>query len=443
MDLPDDQLPARFRQQKAEIDKVIPVSVGTQPDDPTRPSFLYEKGVVLIHEDDVDDLGPQVNAERIDQPNSTGYARFATDDVPGAVTRFNSVRRGISPNHIVHIARVNVCPADEPVPVPGKPLVVPTADPGAGRDVHIRLLDTGLVELADPKAMGAPLPGSISGEPDPPYDEYGRIKFYAGHGSFIARTIANLAPAATVTATSELTLAAFVGEVQLGMALHAVLASDPPDIICLSAGTESAYGRPLNGLTSFVQRLRDQDPPKTLLVAAAGNNGSVRPFYPAGSADPYPTGSPPSVLAVGALREDTYGRACFSNHGDWVTVYAPGERLLNVFFAGGYYYYRHDSSSCCRYDDLYPNCTCVEPRYRFGNVVTFEGVTQWSGTSFATPIVAGLVAARMTSGDRLSAPEAALSLLRESIEEIKDAADHRPIRRILPPGYPLPTKNRR
>ena len=97
----------------------------------------------------------------------------------------------------------------------------------------------------------------------------------------------------------------------------------------------------------------------------------------------------PDVLSVGALATDWHHRAVFSNHGGWVDVYAPGEKLINAFGSGTY--------------------TCQVPP-DVGQVRTFSGLAQWSGTSFSAPIVTGLIAARMARRGE-SAREAAAALL--------------------------------
>ena len=70
------------------------------------------------------------------------------------------------------------------------------------------------------------------------------------------------------------------------------------------------------------------------------------------------------MLSVGALRGDGEFGACFSNHGAWVKVYAPGERLtsaLTGFEEPVPYVYQHSTYDACRYGFAYA-CTCQHPR---------------------------------------------------------------------------------
>jgi subtilisin family serine protease len=265
--------------------------------------------------------------------------------------------------HVLHITSTGTsCPADEPTPVaPGTPPdPAVSTDGSAGKGIRVVVVDTGL----DKKAAELPWMRGVRGDPDIGVGGP-LLEHYAGHGTFIAGVVRSMAPRAQVVVRSAFPILGTNFELALVEILRDVLLHDNPDVISLSAGTRTLNADGLALLTAFYEHtLRWHK--GVAIVAAAGNDGRRKQFWPAAA---------PWTTSVGALAHDWQSRARFSNHGGWVDVYAPGQHLINAFPRGKFKY--------------------NEPPRR-GKVARFRGMAIWSGTSFSTPMVAGLIAARMS-----------------------------------------------
>jgi subtilisin family serine protease len=266
------------------------------------------------------------------------------------------------------------CPATEPQEV-YSPVPYPPLCPGdAGDGVRIWVADTGLVEDT---VAGCEWLSGVTGDPDPSIDANGTILPYGGHGTFVAGVIRAMAPGADIVVKCVFDIAGsalesdFVPKLYQGFGFGA-------EIVHITVASQTRHNLPLIAFETWLRDLRSHK--GVACVVPAGNSASRHPSWPAAF---------PGVVSVGALATDWRSRAYFSNYGGWVDVYAPGENLVNAFATGTF--------------------TCQVAPFA-GQVRTFTGMAQWSGTSFSTPIVTGLIAARMTRRGE-SAQEAAEALL--------------------------------
>jgi hypothetical protein len=296
-------------------------------------------------------------------------------------------RGAATPDHVLTVAGRGgiglACPATEPQPAyfDVEPYPAVTGDHG-GAGVMIYLADTGLLDGADQAHRWLagvqaddmdPLPPMLPGgvQPIPPY---------TGHGTFVAGVMRCMAPAAEIVVTNCFSVAGSQLESDLVTKLEDEL-KHGVDIFHLSIAARSRHDLPLIAFEQWLKRLHQTK--GSICIAPAGNDGHRRPNWP---------GAFPGVITVGALGDDWHSRASFTNFGGWVDVYAPGRDLINAYATGTY--------------------TCHVAPYS-GQAREFYGMAKWSGTSFSTPIVTGLIAARMSRTGE-NAAQAAEALLAEA-----------------------------
>ena len=291
------------------------------------------------------------------------------------------LRRGAaSPDHWVHVSPGgpgSLCPAVEPEETGLTEPWPPEAPAGKGREVSVVVVDTGWHPPAasDPRT---PWLAGVDGD-----DELNgpQLRPYAGHGTFIAGVVRCTAPETKVFVEGFAIGGVGGGgvlESDLVVQLEEALAHDP-QVINLSAGCRTRLDLPSIALETFYRtRLRKRD---CVLVAAAGNDSTSAPFWPAAF---------DWAVGVGSLDRD--GRVSdYSSFGVSADVYALGRNHLNAFPDGTF--------------------ECHETPDK-GDIRVFgTGMARWSGTSFAAPVVAGLIARKIseTGGTARDAAEAVMA----------------------------------
>lgn len=371
--------------QRSRPDDEGPVTV-VGADDDAAEGFAYRAGEVLCGSATIDLLRREVDAARADPRDDAVNHRLALGGVdlqrwrlPREVDAHRVQRRLDRPARLLggclelnHVFAgewfYGGGPATAPEPAGPLPLrSVSTSS--APRSPWLAVLDTGVTDPAH-AYFARELLGTVPPAVDL-LDEDGDslLDSEAGHGTFICGLVQRVAPGLATEQHKVLNASGFGDDLSVALGL----AESTAPVVNLSLGGYTAGDRRPQALAQVLRALA----PERVVVAAAGNGGRARPFWPAAFE---------RVVAVAAFDSATGRRAPFSNHGAWVDVCAPGVDLHSSF---------------------------VDGRHGPGADEAFTGWATWSGTSFAAPVVAAEIARRASLAPERSAADVAAAFLAE------------------------------
>ncbi len=254
---------------------------------------------------------------------------------------------------------------------------------GAGKTVAV--IDTG-AQMNHPalkaRFVGIPRYDFVADDKDPSESplastEEQRDQEVVGHGTHVAGIVNLVAPRANLMPLRALDKNGY-GSVFHVAEATAFADTNGANVINLSLGSPSWSRLLREKVTEAVGHGR-------VVVAAAGNYNSTQPQYPASNGPPWVASEGDGLLAVTSV-DPTPKRSAFANYGTWIDIAAPGEEILSTYPVSGYAY--------------------------------------WSGTSMATPFVAGEAALIQAAARGPIGPASVETRIRCSARSISEDSAH-------------------
>jgi subtilisin family serine protease len=309
-------------------------------------------------------------------------------DADGFVDIARAIRRsGIaaSVNHITPLGPImkmgggGAEPSAAQIPLP------PTSAPSA-RPVVVAVIDTGITDQrrSDGWLSAVPRGDNVDLLDDLPTHD-GFLDSGAGHGTFASGIVQRVAPGADLRVYKAMDSDGIGSEVGVACAMIRAV-EEGAQILNLSLGVQTIDDQPPVAIAAALQLIHERTKGEVLVVAAAGNDGSTRPSWPAAFR---------SVVSVAGLTEELTATQ-WSNRGFWVTCSTVGEGLVSTYPKGV------EAPEFDRQPDTFPA----------------DAWAVWTGTSFAAPQIAGRVA-RLADEGAMS-PRDALRKLLSSGKRIPD-----------------------
>lgn len=362
----------------------LEASADSVRDEPMRDLF----GDYEFAEDPVEELEGRVTL--LSAPN------VSTGELATVVERLRLAGYQASMNHVTPLGYVTKADPAETGPEPTRRRVgfPRETKPEHWREITVAVIDTGVSSQSRSDGWLDDI-DVADADVDPLYEAnpaddtgIGTFDFCAGHGTFVAGILRQVAPYARVLARRAIGQDGIGVDVDVAIAMVQAFEAGA-DILNLSLGTEMPNDQPpvatMVALEILGERCAEQER-EVVVVAAAGNNGNRRPVFPAAfSGIPR---IPVPVVSVAALSLD-YEPTDFSTFGFWVTCSTVGEAVLSTFVRG---------RETVEIDRHGPDVFLGENPWAV-----------WTGSSFATPQISGAIARRCQEYDE--SPRAALDWL--------------------------------
>jgi Subtilase family len=369
----------------------LPVGVGFDT--------LMVRGELLITAQSYDGEPGDLSAKGYLDALEMEASEVACPELHGRVVRLT--HQDMGPQELADVARnlrargfiaslSNITPTAPIAKAVGGPLPSP---PGGRRPTgngtrtpaKVAIIDTGL--SAERRADGWLADLRRNGGNQDPLDAFplpdgdGFLDFDAGHGTFVAGIVQQIAPEADIRMYRAIDSDGVAPEVAVSCCLLQAF-TDGAEIINLSLGCQTQDDFPPVALATALEVLGEWERAEgreVLIVAAAGNFGDSRPCWPAAFR---------RVVSVAGLAPDM-SPALWSSRGFWVTCSAIGQGLRSTYVKGRESYLANPTP----------------------HDFPLDAWAFWSGTSFAAPQITGALA-RLHDSDGYPPREGLAALLR-------------------------------
>jgi hypothetical protein len=346
--------------------------------------YVEERGLVRVPPDCAALAGRVVRLVRSDPTRPRHRPAGPDDDTPDRLARdLRDLGADAAPNYIVPLAPVGKGldgpePGTTPGPFAGYPV------PHGSGSVPVGIIDTGITPENRGDGWLALVPRGIDVDPLDvlPGGGDGRLDLQAGHGTFVAGALQQVAPGADIRVYKAMDSDGRATDMQVACAMLRAV-SDGCRILNLSFGCQTDDDVEPVAMAAAI----DAIPADVVMIAAAGNYGTTTKVWPAAF---------PRVTAVAGLTAGLTP-ADWSSRGDWVAMSTVGEGIGSTYVKG-------------------QESALVDPN---PDTFGFNAWAIWSGTSFAAPQVAGAVA-RMCLEDPQLTPADAVQLLAQAGVPIPD-----------------------